>query len=43
MAAFDPHAGRCSDAEVAIVGALVVIVALAGVLVRKARRALGRA
>ena len=43
MAAFAPHAGRCSDTEAALVGALVVLVALAGVLVRKARRALGRA
>lgn len=39
MAAFDPHE-RGTNAEVALTAALVVLVALAGVLVRKAQRAL---
>lgn len=43
MAAFDPHVGRVSNLEVAILATLVVVAALAGALVRKAQRALGGA
>ena len=43
MAAFDPHTGRHTTTEVAILATLVVVAALAGVLVRKASRALGGA
>lgn len=42
MAAFDPHE-HGTNTEVAIAAALVVLVALAGVLVRKVQRALGGA
>lgn len=43
MAAFDPDAARVDRLEVALLATLVVVAALAGVLVRKASRALGGA
>ena len=43
MAAFDPDDARVDRLEVALLATLVVVAALAGVLVRKASRALGGA